>query len=188
VRELAHNAELKPVTIPDQADPGYRPGVKARDFLRWGDLMCCWPGCDKPVAACDVDHTVPWPYGPTHPSNNKHYCRIHHLIKTFCGWLDRQLPDGTIMLIAPSGHTFVSEAHGAALFPALGQPTGELDIPPPPDAQADRSALMPRRKQTREQNRRDRITAERRQQSELIAERQRQRQAWQAETYQPPPF
>jgi hypothetical protein len=47
---------------------------------------------------------------------------------------------------------------------------------------------MPKRKHAREQNRRDRITAERRQRTELIAEQERQHQAWLAATYQPPPF
>jgi hypothetical protein len=75
------------------------------------------------------------------------------------------------------------------MFPALAQPTGELNIPPqvvPPDT--DRSAMMPRRTQTRDQDRRDRINAERRQRTELIAEEERQRQAWLAANYQPPPF
>jgi hypothetical protein len=188
-RALADTAEVKPVAIPqDQAEAGYRPSARVREFLRWRDLTCRWPGCDKPVAGCDVDHTVAWPHGPTHPSNNKHYCRTHHLIKTFCGWLDQQLPDGTIVLTAPSGYRFTTEAHGAALFPTLAQPTGQLDIPPPPDAGVDRTAMMPRRKQSREQDRRDRITAERRERSELIAEEERQRQAWLAANYQPPPF
>jgi hypothetical protein len=48
--------------------------------------------------------------------------------------------------------------------------------------------MMPHPKQTREQNRRDRINAERRQRTELIAEEVRQRQAWLAATYEPPPF
>jgi hypothetical protein len=82
-----------------------------------------------PAQRCDIDHTKPWPYGPTHASNNKPYCRIHHLIKTFCGWIDEQLPDGTIILRSPSGHIYLTEAHGAAMFPALGQSTGELNIP-----------------------------------------------------------
>jgi len=75
------------------------------------------------------------------------------------------------------------------MFSALAQPTGELDILPhmvPSDT--DRSAMMPRRKQTRDQNRRDRINTERRQRTDLIAEEQRQRQAWLAATYEPPPF
>jgi hypothetical protein len=191
VREVAKSATLKPLTVPTggAADPGYRPSAKTREFLQWRDLTCRWPGCDKPVYKCDVDHTVPYPLGPTHPSNTKHYCRIHHLVKTFCGWSDRQLPDGTLVLTSPTGHTFTTEAHGAALFPALGQSTGELDLPPhTPEPDPDRLAKMPRRKQTREQDRRDRINAERRQRTELIAEEERQHQAWLAATYKPPPF
>ncbi|MBY0290369.1 MAG: HNH endonuclease, partial [Mycobacteriaceae bacterium] len=191
VRDAAKNATLKPLTVPTGAapDPGYRPSVKTREFLQWRDLTCRWPGCDKPVEKSDVDHTVPYPLGSTHPSNTKHYCRIHHLLKTFCGWIDRQLPDGTIVLTSPTGHTYTSEAHGAAMFPALAQPTGELDLPPyVVDPNTDRSAMMPRRKQTRAKDRQDRINAERRERSELIAEEERQHQAWLAANYKPPPF
>jgi hypothetical protein len=191
VRDLAKTATLKPFDVPTGAapDPGYRPSTKTKDFIQWRDLTCRWPGCDKPVEKCDVDHTVPHPDGPTHPSNTKHYCRIHHLLKTFCGWTDRQLPDGTILLTSPTGHTYTSEAHGAAMFPALAQPTGELDLPPHiVGPEANRMAMMPRRKQTRAQDRRDRINAERRERTELIAEQERQRQAWLAANYKPPPF
>jgi hypothetical protein len=189
---------VKPLTVPTDVvpDPGYRPSAKTREFVRWRDLTCRWPGCDKPAVACDVDHTVPYPVGPTHPSNTKPYCRTHHLIKTFgCGpggWSDQQLPDGTIVLTAPTGHVYRTEPHGAAMFPALAQPTGELDIPSSPPSpqppEADRSVMMPRRTQTRDQDRRDRITAERRQRHELNAERRRQHAAWRATTYEPPPF
>jgi hypothetical protein len=139
------------------------------------------------VENCDVDHTVAYPVGPTHPSNTKHYCRIHHLIKTFCGWNDQQLPDGTIVLTSPTGYTCATEAHGAALFPTLATPTGDLDLPPA-DPDPARIAMMPRRKQTRAQDRRERINAERRERTELIAEQQRQHQAWLAANYKPPPF
>jgi hypothetical protein len=74
------------------------------------------------------------------------------------------------------------------MFPALRQSTGELPIPPAlavPDT--DRSAMMPRRKQTRDQDRRDRINAERRERTKLLAEEERQRQAWLAANYEPPP-
>ena len=189
VRKLAGTATLAPLTVPTGVAPdlGYRPSPATKRFLAWRDLTCRWPGCDTPVEKCDVDHTVPYPWGPTHASNTKHYCRIHHLVKTFGGWADRQCPDGTIVLTSPTGHTYNTEAHGAAMFPALAQPTAELDLPTiGPDS--DRLAMMPRRKQTRAQDRRDRINAERRQRSELIAEEQRQHQAWLAEIYQPPPF
>ncbi len=73
--------------------------------------------------------------------------------------------------------------------PALAQSTGELDLPTDLiDPETDRMAMMPRRKRTREEDHRARITAERRERTELIAEQQRQHQAWIAATYQPPPF
>jgi hypothetical protein len=75
------------------------------------------------------------------------------------------------------------------MFPALKQSTGELSIPAGVDVpDTDRSAMMPRRRQTREQDRRDRINQERRERTELIAEEERQRQAWLAANYEPPPF
>jgi hypothetical protein len=190
VRELAATATLKPMRIPaGPPDPGYRPSAVTREFVQWRDLTCRWPGCDRPVAKCDVDHTVPYPAGLTHASDLKHYCRIHHLIKTFhAGWTEQQLPDGTIILTAPTGHTYTTEAHGAALFPALAQSTGELPLPTVDEPSPYRAVMMPKRKQTREQNRQDRINAERRERTELIAEEERQRQAWLAANYQPPPF
>ncbi|MDH6197507.1 hypothetical protein M2272_004162 [Mycobacterium frederiksbergense] len=140
----------------------------------------------------DIDHTAPHPHGPTHPSNTKLLCRAHHLLKTFRGgpggWTDRQLPDGTVVFTAPTGHTYLTEAHGAAMFPALAQPTGELTIDEPHTPSPHRGVMMPTRKQTREQDRRDRINAERRERTELIAEQQRQHQAWLAANYEPPPF
>ena len=87
------------------------------------------------------------------------------MIKTFYGrpggWIDQQLSDGTIILTAPTGHTYTVEAHGASMFPALAQSTGTAD-PDTARPKPYRDVMMPRRKQTREQNRRDRINAERR--------------------------
>ncbi|WP_318263156.1 HNH endonuclease signature motif containing protein [Mycolicibacterium goodii] len=135
VRTIAETALTTPVTIPaDAAQPGYRPNAELAEFIRWRDLTCRFPGCDAPAMVADIDHTRPYPQGPTHPSNTKLYCRTHHLIKTFYtgpnGWTDRQLPDGTIEFTAPTGHTYTTEPQGAALFPILGTPTGELDLPP----------------------------------------------------------
>lgn len=193
MRELATTATLKPLAVPIEGEAGYRPSAKLTEFVRWRDLTCRWPGCDKPAAKSDIDHTVPYPAGPTHPSNLKVFCRTHHLIKTFCvgpvGWTDRQLPDGTIVLKAPTGHVYTTEPHGAAMFPVLGQPTGEVKTAPrvvSPDG--DRSVMMPRRKQSRDQDRRDRIDAERRERWELTMQESRQRGAWLAANYEPPPF
>src|SRR4029077_3454296 len=44
----------------------------------------------------------------------------HHLIKTFYtgpgGWTDPQMPDGTVILTAPTGHIYTTEPHGASMF------------------------------------------------------------------------
>jgi hypothetical protein len=80
VREMLPNADVRPVPATGAlgGEPGYQPSKKLGDFVRCRDLTCRWPGCNTPVGRCDIDHTVPWPYGPTHPSNTKLYCRIHH--------------------------------------------------------------------------------------------------------------
>jgi Domain of unknown function (DUF222) len=204
VRELAATAKCKPLQVPtkpseppqpsevtEPTEPGYRPSVALSEFIRWRDLTCRFPGCDAPVEHCDIDHTVPYPLGPTHPSNTKLYCRAHHLVKTFCaGWSDRQLPDGTVEITAPTGHTYVTKPHGAGMFPTLAQSTGELNLPEPPARSPNRGVMMPTRRQTREQDRRDRINAERRLRAELNTdlEIERQYQAWLAENHDPPPF
>jgi hypothetical protein len=185
-------ATVTPVALPtDQPAAGYRPTATQAAFVRWRDLTCRFPGCDAPAQVCDIDHTTPYPYGPTHPSNTKLYCRTHHLIKTFYagfGWTERQHPDGTITWIAPTGHSYSTDPHGGTLFPALAQPTADLGDITVPDPSPHRAMMMPTRRQTREQDRRDRITKERRERTELNAQEQRERQAWLAANYQPPPF
>ncbi|AFM17315.1 protein of unknown function DUF222 [Mycolicibacterium chubuense NBB4] len=193
VRGAAKTAKLKPVKLPGaEPEPNYRPSAALKDFLRWRDLTCRFPGCDDPVETCDLDHTTPWPFGVTHASGLKHYCRTHHLVKTFftgtTGWTDAQRPDGTIVLTAPTGHVYTTEAHGGALFPALAVPTAAVQTKQPPEGATDRLAMMPRRKRTRDEDRRDRIDRERRQRVEINAEVERQRQAWLTATYEPPPF
>ncbi len=80
VTELAKQATLRPVVVPKDlvAEPQYRPSAALTRFIRCRDLTCRWPGCDQPATVSDIDHTVPYPVGPTHPSNNKPYCRIHY--------------------------------------------------------------------------------------------------------------
>ncbi|AMO03955.1 MULTISPECIES: HNH endonuclease signature motif containing protein [Mycobacteriaceae] len=163
--DLLPAAQIRPV--PDPADlggePGYHPSRALADFVGCRDLTCRWPGCTVAVARCDIDHTTPWPAGPTHPSNTKLYCRIHHLIKTFhcgpSGWTDQQHPDGT--LTAPNGRVYTTTPEGALFFPRLAAPTAELgttDMPPPT---LGREQAAPTRSRTRTQNRAYRIAHER---------------------------
>ncbi|WP_412178260.1 DUF222 domain-containing protein, partial [Mycolicibacterium chlorophenolicum] len=147
VRKAAATAKLKPVRVPSgEPESGYRPSAGLRDFLQWRDLTCRFPGCDRPVAGCDLDHTTSWPFGPTHASGLKHYCRTDHLIKTFYtgpnGWRDEQRPDGTIVITAPTGHVYTTEALGGLLFPGLAVSTGTVTTSTPVDG-AGRTAMMP---------------------------------------------
>jgi hypothetical protein len=168
IAELAAEANLVPLVHPVDAapEPGYVPSKKLAEFVRCRDLTCRWPGCDRPAFDCDIDHTVPYADGgPTHASNLKCYCRTHHLVKTFWGWRDQQLPDGTIILDSPAGKTYVTTPGSALLFPGLCVPTGDVPPPeaePPIDYCGDRTAMMPRRSRTRQQDRAHRVAAERR--------------------------
>lgn len=154
VAQLAEGATLRQVdTPPDVIEPRYRPSAKLAEFVRCRDLTCRFPDCDRPAEACDIDHTVPYPAGPTHPSNLKCLCRFHHLLKTFHGWTDHQFPDGTVVWTAPTGHTYVTKPEGAHWYPKLGKPTGTPEVTEEPVRKPGRGYCMPKRKRTRAQER-----------------------------------
>ncbi|AGB25730.1 protein of unknown function DUF222 [Mycobacterium sp. JS623] len=163
VSELAKSASLRPVPNANElgAEENYRPSAALTRFIQCRDLTCSFPGCGQPTVGCDIDHSVPYPHGPTHPSNTGLKCRIHHLLKTFCGWTDRQLPDGTIEWTSPRGRTYTTAPAGARFFPQLATPTETLTLPnsPPPDP--NRDLAMPKRQRTRTQDRQHRIEYER---------------------------
>jgi hypothetical protein len=194
IRDIAATAQTKPLVMPSTTpERGYRPSAALADFVRCRDLTCRFPGCDQPAEVCDVDHTVPFPVGPTHASNLKLLCRYHHLLKTFYtgigGWADRQLADGTVVWTSPTGHTYTTKPVGALFFPILAAPTGEITIAKRYDEPCQgRGLMMPRRKRTRAQERRYRIAGERRINEAQIAEERRKYEAWLAATYEPPPF
>ncbi|MCV7215211.1 DUF222 domain-containing protein [Mycobacterium crocinum] len=169
VRALAARAKLRPVIGGKElsAEPQYRPSTALAEFIRCRDLTCRFPGCDRPASVADIDHTVPYPLGPTHPSNLKLLCRLHHLLKTFYagprGWTDRQLPDGTVIWTSPSGRTYRTKPGGTLFFPQLFPPTTELNLPDnaTQPRQPGRGVMMPARRRTRAQDRADRIRWER---------------------------
>lgn len=175
-------AQLRPVRFPGNAsapEPGYRPSVALDRFVRCRDLTCRFPNCDRPAEFCDIDRTIPYPFGPTHPSNLKCLCRKHHLLKTFwTGWRDVQRPDGSVVWTTPTGHTYTTRPGSRLVFPTLCMSTGELPAAPRVDRPpGDRGVMMPTRRRTREQDRAHRINAERSLNAAHVAERN-----------QPPPF
>jgi Domain of unknown function (DUF222) len=164
VAELAKSAKLQPLIAPVDAEPHYAPSAKLAAFVRARDLTCRAPGCDIPASRCDLDHTIPYADGgATHASNIKCECRTHHLLKTFWGWRDKQLPDGSVIWTLPSGQVYVTTPGSALLFPSLCAPTGELPAAEPGvERCGNRTAMMPLRTTTRAENRAHYIAAERR--------------------------
>ena len=197
VHELAKSAQLQPLTVPVTPETGYLPSRALSEYVRARDITCRAPGCDRPATYCDVDHTIPFADGgATHPSNLKCLCRKHHLLKTFWGWRDQQLPDGTVIWSLPDGQTHVTTPGGTWLFPGLCAPVTDppAAVRAPDDRYRNRDAMMPARARTREQNRAARIAAER-QRNHLAREARRKR--WQAcyfgsseapDDGDPPPF
>jgi Domain of unknown function (DUF222) len=194
IAELAATARLQPLTHPRDTAPekGYLPSKALADFIRCRDLTCRFPNCDRPATHCDLDHTIPHAEGgPTHASNLKCLCRHHHLIKTFWGWRDQQLPDGVVIWTAPTGHTYITTPGSALLFPALCAPTGQLAPPTPKPANSSRTdstAKMPTRQRTRTQNRAARITTERRANQRDRIDAQRREHERMIANDEPPPF
>ncbi|BBX74674.1 HNH endonuclease [Mycobacterium shinjukuense] len=199
IAELAATARLQPLTHPGEApaEPGYTPSKALADFVRCRDLSCRFPGCDRPALHCDLDHTIPYgDGGATHACNLKCLCRLHHLLKTFWGWGDQQLPDGTVIWTSPSGHTYVTTPGSALLFPSLCVPTGHLPAPSPAptDRCTDRATAMPTRRRSRADNRAAYIAAQRRLNRQALAARAAGKPAPQppppgpAPPEEPPPF
>ena len=99
----------------------------------------------------------------------------------------------------PDGQTYVTTPGSALLFPTLCAPTGDVPVPEVPRMQSgDRTAMMPTRKQTRAQNRAQRVATERRQIRQAREARRQAREAALAAYYgtaplagendEPPPF
>jgi hypothetical protein len=175
--ELARmGAVVRPIADPTTlgVETGYRPSTRLARFVRARDLTCCFHGCNRPAEYCDLDHTVPYPHGPTHPGNVKCVCRKHHLLKTFWtgagGWHDEQLADGTILWTAPTGHRYRNPPGSRLHFPAWNTAS-----PAPPPAAAngrpmatDRGLAMPLRKRSRTAERSARILRERQRNQDTI--------------------
>ncbi|KRD05651.1 hypothetical protein ASE48_15845 [Mycobacterium sp. Root265] len=115
----ATGATVKPLSeIADlPAERQYRPSAALTAFVRMRAMTCSFPGCNRPAHRCDLDHLTPWPAGATHPGNLAPLCRLHHLIKTFCGWEPAAKPDGRIQWSAPTGHTYTKAPGAAIMFP-----------------------------------------------------------------------
>ncbi|MFC6357324.1 HNH endonuclease signature motif containing protein [Luethyella okanaganae] len=90
-----------------------------RTWLQIRDETCRFPGCQRAVRHCDIDHTSAWRHeGPTAADNLAHLCRAHHRLKHQTTWRLSQDRHGTLEWTTPSGRSYKTrpavELHGSA--------------------------------------------------------------------------
>jgi hypothetical protein len=91
----------------------YRPPAALRRFIKARDKTCRTPGCMQPADRCDIDHTKPFPEGPTSPCNCGLTCRRHHRMKQHPDWNLAQPTPGTFVLTTPTGRSYTREPEPA---------------------------------------------------------------------------
>jgi hypothetical protein len=123
---------------PPPESPGYRPLTELDRFVRLRDRRCRFPGCRARPRKCDLDHTCPWPWGPTSHDNLCCLCEHHHRLSHQApGWQLWAEDDGGLTWRLPGGDTITTYP------PAFGTdahlPPGEVQQPaesPPSEALA----------------------------------------------------
>jgi hypothetical protein len=78
---------------------------KVKDLIKARTATCTAPGCSRPAAEADADHTTPWPTGPSCECNLGPPCRYHHRNKQAPGWRLEQPKPGVMKWHTPSGRT-----------------------------------------------------------------------------------
>jgi hypothetical protein len=87
--------------------PGYRPSAGLRHLVETRQSTCSHPGCRRPAARCDVDHTVPYHLGGrTCLCNLAPLCRRHHRVKQARGWALEQVSPGVLTWSTPAGRRY----------------------------------------------------------------------------------
>jgi len=78
---------------------------KVKHLIQARASTCTAPGCNRPAAEADADHTIPWPDGPSCECNLGAPCRYHHRNKQAPGWHLDQPEPGVFRWRNPSGRT-----------------------------------------------------------------------------------
>jgi hypothetical protein len=92
------------------AEDRYVPSRKLKHLLHARSQTCTAPACNAQAQYCDIDHTIPYPDGPTCECNTNPKCRRHHRVKQARGWKVAQPTPDTATWITPSGRTHSTRA------------------------------------------------------------------------------
>jgi hypothetical protein len=92
-----------------QAESGYRPSRKLANLVKVRNTRCTAPGCGRPAARCDLDHTLAWDQGGlTCQCDLAPLCRHHHKAKQTEGWRLEQPEPGVLTWRTPAGRTYTT--------------------------------------------------------------------------------
>jgi len=87
--------------------PAYRPSAALRHLIEIRHATCVFPGCRRPAAQCDIDHTIAYKRGgKTCLCNLAPLCRHHHEVKQTTGWTLEQSSPGTLTWTTPAGRHY----------------------------------------------------------------------------------
>ncbi|NRG42508.1 HNH endonuclease, partial [Rathayibacter sp. VKM Ac-2835] len=80
------------------------PPSQMRLHLQLRDQTCRFPGCTRPAATSEADHTIEWRNGgETCLENLVSLCTSHHHVRHGDQWTYRTESDGTIVWTTPTG-------------------------------------------------------------------------------------
>jgi hypothetical protein len=92
-----------------RAESGYRPSHKLQHLVKVRNARCTAPGCGRPAARCDLDHTLAWDQGGlTCECDLAPLCRHHHRAKQAEGWRLEQPEPGLLRWETPAGRTYTT--------------------------------------------------------------------------------
>jgi hypothetical protein len=91
------------------AEPGYKPSRTLQHLVKVRNAQCSAPGCGRPAARCDLDHTIAWDQGGlTCECDLAPLCRHHHRCKQAAGWRLEQPEPGVLIWRTPAGRSYVT--------------------------------------------------------------------------------
>jgi hypothetical protein len=108
VIDLAHMA----------SSTGYQPSDSLTEGVVLANPRCVFPFCDRPARKCQLDHTIPWPHGPTAADNLGPLCQRHHNVKTHGRWQLKQPFRGIFVWRSPTGRVYTVDHRETAALEA----------------------------------------------------------------------
>ena len=97
---------------------GYQPSDTLSEGVILANQRCVFPFCDRDARKCQLDHTIPWPHGPTEADNLGPLCQRHHNVKTHGRWQLAQPFRGIFVWRSPTGRIYVVDHQAAAALEA----------------------------------------------------------------------